>query len=49
MIHKKFRPSTDLWVCEHGVSYPDVCKDCQAAKEAAGVTTRSGFTFYDQR
>jgi hypothetical protein len=31
MIHHKFPPSTDLWMCVHGVAYPDVCRDCLVA------------------
>lgn len=29
MHHMKFPPSTDLWVCEHGYSYPDICPECK--------------------
>lgn len=35
----KFLPSTDLWVCEHGYSYPDICPQCKEKKmELPGVT-----------
>lgn len=35
--HLKLRPSTDLWVCVHGVAYPELCGDClqTSAKEDA--------------
>lgn len=29
IIHYKLHPSTDIWMCEHGVAYPDICEDCK--------------------
>ena len=34
MLHKKFEVSTDLWVCIHGVAYPDLCEDCRKETNA---------------
>ncbi len=28
MLHKKYPPSTDLWVCIHDICYPDLCEEC---------------------
>ena len=41
MIHKKFGPSTDLWVCAHGVAYPDLCAECPPAPPAAAYACNS--------
>lgn len=39
MFHRKFGPSTDLWVCEHGISYPDLCEQCGPAIETDVMKT----------
>lgn len=45
MHHMKFPPSTDLWVCEHGYSYPDICPECteERAMEAKRAQRRKLF------
>jgi hypothetical protein len=31
IYHMKLMPSTDVWVCVHGVGYPDICQECRLA------------------
>lgn len=28
MRFRRIPPSTDLWTCEHGIGYPEMCKGC---------------------
>lgn len=29
IFHVKFGRSSDVWVCEHGTGYPDLCEECR--------------------
>jgi hypothetical protein len=43
MYHIKLPPSTDIWVCEHEVGYPDICEECPRRKP--GNMARQGWRF----
>lgn len=32
-----------LWLCRHGVGYPDICNQCSNAKKFGTVANRLGF------
>jgi hypothetical protein len=38
MFHHKYPPSTDLWLCKHGVGYPDICEECKNDAQSRAAT-----------